>query len=152
MEVKDRIWVVSNLTRLNSPESSIGISSWYTGSCSFPLLQWQGKKYLVYLAESIGDVLSSLIPLKVQSHVYRIEIPCWYQACFAILVLAAHLITEGLQQTFSGYICTVFPKIHSLVLNYAQSNLKLVCEYRDLLLKWSFVNHFEVVTVIEKVL
>ncbi|KAK6601902.1 hypothetical protein H4I95_07004 [Botrytis cinerea] len=76
MEVKDRIWVVSNLTRLNSPESKIGISSWYTGSCSFPLLQWQGKKYLVYLAESIGDALSSLIPLKVQSHVYRIEIPC----------------------------------------------------------------------------
>ncbi|TGO14169.1 hypothetical protein BTUL_0057g00350 [Botrytis tulipae] len=76
MEVKGRIWVVSNLTRLNAPESNIGISGWYTGSCSFPQLKWQGKKYLVYLSESIEDALLSLIPLAVKSHVYRITIPC----------------------------------------------------------------------------
>ncbi|TGO46413.1 hypothetical protein BCON_0326g00010 [Botryotinia convoluta] len=76
VEVKGRIWVVSNLTRLNAPESNIGISGWYTGSCSFPQLKWQGKKYLVYLSESIEDALLSLMPLVVKSHVYRIEIPC----------------------------------------------------------------------------
>ncbi|KAF7950548.1 hypothetical protein EAE96_007830 [Botrytis aclada] len=76
VEVKGRIWVVSNLTRLNAPESNIGISKWYTGPCSFPQLKWQGKKYLVYLSESIEDALASLIPPKITSHVYRIEIPC----------------------------------------------------------------------------
>ncbi|KAF7854631.1 hypothetical protein EAF04_010439 [Stromatinia cepivora] len=77
VEVKGRVWVVPNFTRLGAPQSIIGISGWYTGPCSFPLLKWQGKKYPVYLAEDIGDTFLGSIGINTpDNHVYQIEIPC----------------------------------------------------------------------------
>ncbi|APA15469.1 predicted protein [Sclerotinia sclerotiorum 1980 UF-70] len=71
VEVKGRVWVVSNFTRLDSPQSII----------IFPLLKWQGKKYPVYLAEDIGDTFLGAIGIDgPDNHFYQIEIPCCYWA------------------------------------------------------------------------
>lgn len=72
-----RIWTVSNLTRLNAPKSSLGISSYNEGNslCFFPNIMWQGKKYLIYLCEkpSFKDLFKLTPP---DGRTYRAEIPC----------------------------------------------------------------------------
>ncbi|CAD6446941.1 fc88e1fe-7758-4bec-acbb-b92b965462bb [Sclerotinia trifoliorum] len=77
VEVKGRVWLVSNFIRLDAPQSVISISGWYTGPCRFPLLKCQGKKYPVYLEEDIGDTVLGAIGINgPDNYFYQIEIPC----------------------------------------------------------------------------